>query len=47
MRVWKEEGQSEVLEAHKPAVWTIAGLYDFDNSRRILSGEEYRVEGGG
>lgn len=26
------------MEAHKPAVWTVAGLYEVDKSKRFLSG---------
>ena len=39
VRVWSEDGQCVVMEAHSPAVWTIAGLYQFDGTRRVLSGE--------
>ena len=39
-----------VLEAHKPAVWAVAGLHEVDGSRRILScetmGWRIRVLGG-
>lgn len=38
VRVWKEGGKCEMWEAHKPAVWALAGLHTFDGSRRILSG---------
>lgn len=27
------------MEAHKPAVWAVAGLYDVDGTKRILTGE--------
>ena len=38
VRVWKSGCGSEVIEAHKPAVWTIAGLFAFDGTKRILTG---------
>ena len=37
VRVWSDSGECQVLQAHKPAVWSLAGLYDVDGSRRILS----------
>ena len=39
MRVWRDSGDCDVLEAHKPAVWAVAGLFEVDGSRRILSCE--------
>lgn len=45
IRVWRDGGTCDVLQAHKPAVWAVAGLYEVDCSRRILSGEGGR--GGG
>ena len=30
--------QSDAIEAHRPAVWAISGLFQFDGTRRILSG---------
>ncbi len=38
VRVWKSGCGSEVIEAHKPAVWAIAGLFAFDGTNRILTG---------
>jgi phospholipase A-2-activating protein len=36
IRVW--DAPCIVLKAHEPAVWTLAGLHDFDGTNRILSG---------
>lgn len=38
VRVWRGAKQCDVLTAHKPAVWAIASLFEFDGTRRILSG---------
>ena len=41
VRVWKSETactHCSVIKAHSPAVWTIAGLFRHDGTRRILSG---------
>ena len=38
VRVWRGPKQSDVLNAHKPAVWALDSLFDFDGTRRILSG---------
>ncbi|XP_064395188.1 phospholipase A-2-activating protein-like [Halichondria panicea] len=43
VRVWKSGCGSEVIEAHKPAVWAIAGLFAFDGTNRILTGGADRV----
>ena len=42
VRVWKSVSESTVIEAHKPAVWTVAGLFEFDGTRRLLSGTFHR-----
>ena len=36
--MWKDSKKCDVLTAHKPAVWAVASLFEFDSSRRILSG---------
>ena len=49
VRVWRGPKQCDVLTAHKPAVWAIASLFEFDGTRRILSGIGWsfgRVGGG-
>lgn len=38
IRVWKGDSQCDKMEAHKPAVWAIAGLFDLDGTKRVLSG---------
>ena len=41
VRVWKSGGQSSAaFKAHTPAVWTVAGLFRHDGTRRILSGKK-------
>ena len=41
VRVWKSGGESSVFKAHTPAVWTVAGLFRHDGTRRILSGKRF------
>ncbi len=38
VRVWRQGGGCDVLEAHKPAVWAVAGLHAVDGTKRILTG---------
>ena len=38
IRIWKSSKQSEVINAHKPAVWAIASLFEFDGTKRMVSG---------
>ena len=40
VRVWRGEGaESLTIKAHSPAVWTVAGLFKHDGSRRFISGK--------
>ncbi len=40
VRVWKNENEndSEVIEAHKPAVLALEGMFDYDGTDRIFTG---------
>ncbi len=38
IRVWNNENASEVIEAHKPAVLAIDGMFDFDGTERVFTG---------